>query len=605
MSVGPGSVLLAEARHVLDVSRSLSGRAWRARLDHDRDALAICQRHDLPDVLGRVLAARAVPLDTVEGYLNPTLRALMPDPDVLADMEAGVDRLARAIGRDERIAIIGDYDVDGMASSALLALYLEAAGAKPLVHIPDRITEGYGPSAGAISALKEKGAGLIVTLDCGSAAHEVMAHAGGIGLDAVIVDHHPAGEELPRACAVINPNRQDDMSGLGYLAAAGVTMMLMAGLNRRLRKQGFWGGKPEPDLLESLDLVALATVCDVVPLTGLNRAFVIQGLKVMAERRRPGLAALGDVARLTRKPDVHALGFVLGPRLNAAGRIGDAKVGLELLMTRDRARAQALAQQLETLNRERQKIELAVVDAAQDQAAAALQRAPDLPLLLVAGENWHPGILGLVAARLKERFGLPALALGLDPGGAVASGSGRSVAGVDLGRAVRAAADAGVIVKGGGHAMAAGLTVERARFDELQAFLAEALTQAGSGPVDWRLDLDGSLSASGATLDLLGLIERAGPYGSGNPEPVFALPAHRVVYADPVGGDHVRCTLAAGDGTRLKAVAFRAMGTPLGEALLGERAAPLHLAGRLCLDDWNGRRAVQMFIDDAAEVRGA
>jgi single-stranded-DNA-specific exonuclease len=281
----------------------------------------------------------------------------------------------------------------------------------------------------------------VVTLDCGAAAHEAMAHAGAIGLDAVIVDHHPAGEELPRACAVINPNRQDDTSGLGYLAAAGVTMMLLAGLNRRLRREGIWGSTPEPDLLENLDLVALATVCDAVPLTGLNRAFVIQGLKVMAERRRPGLVALADVARLTRRPDVHALGFVLGPRLNAAGRIGDAKVGLELLMTRDRGRAQALAQELERLNRERQKIEMAAVDAAQDQAAAALERCPSLPLLLVAGRDWHPGILGLVAARLKERFGLPALALGLEPGGAVASGSGRSVAGVDLGRAVRAAAD--------------------------------------------------------------------------------------------------------------------------------------------------------------------
>lgn len=589
-------------RHILNVSRSLSGRAWRARLDHDRDAQAICQRHDLPDLLGRVLAARKVSLDTVDGYLNPTLRALMPDPDVLADMAAAVDRLARAIAGAERIAIIGDYDVDGMASSALLALYLEAAGAAPLIHIPDRLTEGYGPSAAAISGLRDKGARLVVALDCGIAAHEAMAHASESGLDAIIVDHHPAGTELPRACAIINPNRQDDLSGLGYLAAAGVTMMLLAGLNRRLRQQGFWGTDREPDLLEGLDLVALATVCDVVPLTGLNRAFVVQGLKVMAERRRPGLAALADVARLSRRPDVHALGFILGPRLNAAGRIGDARTGLELLMTRDRGRAATLAQELERLNRERQKIELAAVDAAQDQAAAALKRCPELPLLLVAGENWHAGILGLVAARLKERFGLPALALGLEPGGDVASGSGRSVAGVDLGRAVRAAAEAGVIVKGGGHAMAAGLTVERTRLDELQAFLAEALSEGGPPLSDWTLDLDGALSASGATLDLLGLIERAGPYGSGNPEPVFALPAHRVVYADPVGGDHVRCTLVAGDGTKLKAVAFRALGTPLGEALLAERAKPLHLAGRLCLDDWNGRRAVQLFIDDAAEV---
>jgi single-stranded-DNA-specific exonuclease len=313
--------------------------------------------------------------------------------------------------------------------------------------------------------------------------------------------------------------------------------------------------------------------------------------------------ALADAARLSRRPDVHALGFILGPRLNAAGRIGDARLGLELLMTRDRSQAAALAHMLEGLNRERQTIELAVIDAAHDQAAATLERTPGLPLLLVAGENWHAGILGLVAARLKERFGLPALALGVEPGGSIASGSGRSVAGVDLGRAVRAAAEAGVIMKGGGHAMAAGLTVERARLGELEAFLAAAITKTGAAPGDWTLEVDGALSASGATLDLLGLIERAGPYGSGNPEPVFALPAHRVVYADAAGADHVRCTLVAGDGSKLKAIAFRALGTPLGEALLSERALPLHLAGRLCLDDWNGRRAVQLFIDDAAEVR--
>jgi single-stranded-DNA-specific exonuclease len=590
------------ARPVLNVSRSLSGRAWRARLDHDRDALAICQRHDLPDLLGRVLAARRVPLDAVAGYLNPTLRALMPDPMVLSDMDAAVDRLARAVETGERIGIIGDYDVDGMASSALLALYLEAAGTAPLVHIPDRLTEGYGPSPAAVSALRDKGASLIVTLDCGVAAHQAIAHATECGLDTVIVDHHPAGEDLPAASAIVNPNRQDDLSGLGYLAAAGVTMMVLAALNRHLRQRGFWGARAEPDLLAGLDLVALATVCDCVPLTGLNRALVTQGLKVMADRQRPGLAALADVARLSRRPDVHALGFVLGPRLNAAGRIDNGRLGLELLMTRDRGKAAALAQELERLNRERQKIEMAVVDAAEAQAAAALERCPDLPFLLVSGENWHPGILGLVAARLKERHNLPAFALGLEPGADAASGSGRSVAGVDLGHAVRAAAAAGVIVKGGGHAMAAGLTVERARLEDLKAFLGAALIEAGPPAGQWMLDVDGALTASGATLDLLALIERAGPYGSGNPEPVFALPAHRVAYADPVGADHVRCSLVAGDGTKLKAVAFRALGTPLGEALLARRSGPLHLAGRLSHDDWNGRRAVQLFIDDAAEV---
>jgi single-stranded-DNA-specific exonuclease len=591
------------SRNVLNVARSLSGRAWQARLTHDREALAIAERHELPEVLGRVLAGRLVLLDQVAAYLKPTLRGLMPDPSVLSDMELGAERIARAIKAGETIGIIGDYDVDGISSTALLAQYLEAARLKPLMHIPDRLSEGYGPSCSAVESLKAQGASLLLTLDCGAAAHRPIAHARGLGLDVVVVDHHPAGEELPSALAVINPNRLDDVSGLGHLSAAGVTMMLMAAVNRSLRRAGFWAASGgEPDLLAGLDLVALATVCDVMPLVGLNRAFVAQGLKVLASRHRPGLAALADGARLNRRPDVHALGFALGPRINASGRVGSAQAALRLLMTADRGEAAALAQELECMNRQRQAIELDVVEAAQAQAQGELERDPDAPILIVAGENWHPGVLGLVASRLKERHGRPAIALALDRDAGTASGSGRSIPGIDLGRAVRAAAQSGLLDKGGGHAMAAGLTLATTRLEELREFLSAVIAEAGARIGQSALELDGALTASGATLDLLTLIERAGPYGSGNPEPVFAFPAHRVAYADCAGADHVRCTLIAGDGTRIKAVAFRSLGTELGEALVSERAKPLHVAGRLALDDWNGRRAVQLFIDDAADI---
>lgn len=591
------------SRHVLNVARSLSGRAWQARLTHDREALAIAERHELPELLGRVLAGRLVPLDQVSAYLNPTLRALMPDPQVLCDMEAGAARIATAVRVGETIGIIGDYDVDGISSTALLSQYLEAAGLQPVIHIPDRLSEGYGPSCAAVDSLRSQKASVLVTLDCGAAAHGPIAHACGLGLDVIVVDHHPAGEELPSALAVINPNRQDDASRLGHLSAAGVTMMLLAAVNRFLRHAGFWTARGgEPDLLAGLDLVALATVCDVMPLIGLNRAFVAQGLKVLATRHRPGLAALADAARLNRRPDVHALGFALGPRINASGRVGSGVAALKLLMTSDRAEAASLAQELERMNRQRQTIELDVVEAAQAQAQTALERDPDAPILVVAGETWHPGVLGLVASRLKERHGRPAIALALDTTTGRASGSGRSIPGIDLGRAIRAAAEAGLLEKGGGHAMAAGLTLATTRLEELREFIGAAITEGGTAIGQRALELDGALTASGATLGLLALIERAGPYGSGNPEPVFAFPAHRVAYADCAGADHVRCTLSSGDGTRIKAVAFRSLGTELGEALVSERAKPLHVAGRLALDDWNGRRAVQLFIDDAAEI---
>ena len=581
----------------------MSGRRWVARLGDERLAEAISQRHELPEILGRVMAARGVGLDDAEAFLNPTIRSLMPQPSALKDMEKGAQCLAEAIMAKTSIGIISDYDVDGVSSAAIFQLFLRAVGSDAIVHIPDRLTEGYGPSEHAVKLLKEQGCKLLLTLDCGVLAHDPLAHAAELGFQTIIVDHHQAGEVLPEAYAVINPNRQDDVSGFGYLCAAGVVMILIATINKLLRGLGHYSPeRPEPNMLQWLELVALATVCDVVPLKGLNRAYVTQGLKIMARRENLGLAMLADIARLKRSPDVYALGFVLGPRLNAAGRVGHADLALELLTTRDKGRANQLAQELEQLNRQRQSIELRVVDAAALQAEAALGKEHRSPVIVVASEGWHPGVVGLAAARLKERYQLPSFVLASNPKTGLASGSGRSIAGVDIGAAIRAAFEAGVITKGGGHAMAAGLTVEIARLNDLRSFLEEQLASSVSGAAENTLAIDGALSASGATLDLIELLEQAGPYGSAHPSPMFAFPAHRVVYADPVGSDHIRCTLASGDGTRIKAIAFRAMGTELGELLLTERSLPMHIAGRLTIDEWGAKRVPSVQIEDVARV---
>lgn len=590
-------------RAFLKVERSVTGRRWVSRLEDNRLAEAISQKHELPDIVARVLAGRGVALDDVEKFLNPTLRGLMPQPSALRDMEKGAERFADAVMRDEAIGIIGDYDVDGVSSTAMLLRFLRALGRDALAHIPDRLTEGYGPSERAVADLKARGVSLLVTLDCGVAAHDPLAHAAELGLTTIIVDHHQAGVELPEAHAVINPNRQDDTSGFGYLCAAGVTMIFIATVNRVLRTRGFYGdSRPEPNMLQWLELVALATVCDVVPLIGLNRAYVGQGLKIMARRENKGLAALADVARLKRQPDVYALGFVLGPRINAAGRVGNALDALRLLMTGDRGEAMQIAQQLEQLNRERQAIEVAVAEAAVAQAEAALGQTAQPKVLVVSGRGWHPGVVGLAASRLKERFNLPAFVLAEDREGRLVAGSGRSIPGVDLGSAVRAALEAGLVVKGGGHGMAAGLTAERARLGDLRGFLEERLAAQVAQASSRQLTIDAALTAGSASLDLIELLGQAGPYGAGNPPPVFAFPAHRITYAGAAGQDHVRCTLVASDGTRLKAIAFRAMGTELGELLLAERSFPLHVAGRLTIDDWNGPPVPSLHIEDAASL---
>jgi single-stranded-DNA-specific exonuclease len=587
----------------LGVEHSFSGRPWRPRLDAagEARALAIAQSGGCDELLARVLAGRGVGLDDIESYLEPTLRALMPDPLTLADMAGATARLADAVRRGERIAIFGDYDVDGAASAALLSEYLEACGCAALVHIPDRVTEGYGPNREAMAAFAAKGASLVVTVDCGAVSHEPIAAAKRLGLDVVVFDHHQAPERLPDAVAIVDPNRQDDLSGLGHLCAAGVVYMGLLALNRALRESGFFNGKTPPDLLAGLDLVALATVADVVPLIGLNRAFVARGLALMRQRKRPGLAALFDVAGADGPPRAYHLGFLIGPRINAGGRIGDAALGVKLLTTRDETQAHDIAAELDRLNRARQQIEVATLAQAEAEALAALGLEERGAAVVVAGEGWPSGVVGLVAARLKERFERPAFALALS--GAEATGSGRSIAGVDLGRVVRLAVDSGLALKGGGHAMAAGVTLAKSRIGEFRAFLEEALAapvaaaRAHSG-----LLIDAAVTAAGATIERAQTIEAAGPFGAGNPEPVFALPRHRLVDVFPAGADHLRLRAVAADGKSIEAIAFRVVGKPLGEALRQARGANVHLAGALAINRYGGREKPQLRLIDAAAV---
>jgi single-stranded-DNA-specific exonuclease len=587
----------------LGVTNSALGRTWVERCDAAQGtiALAIAQIHGLPDVLSRVLAGRGVGIHDTEGFLNPRLRDLMPDPHRLTDMEAAASRLADAVMGNEKVAIFGDYDVDGACSAALLAEYLRACGLDYAIHIPDRITEGYGPNVDAIRALKEQGADILVTVDCGTASIEPLAEAKRLGLDPIVLDHHQAPEQLPEALAIVNPNRQDDLSGLGHLCAAGVVFLSLVALNRTLRSRGFFQGRAEPDLMGSLDLVALATVADVVPLIGLNRAFVRQGLAIMKSRRRVGLAALLDTAGLAGAPESWHLGYLVGPRINAGGRIGDAALGSRLLLTEDPVQAGKLATELDRLNRERQAIEVIAVAEAEAQAMMALERMPDLPVLVTASAEWHPGVVGLISARTKERFRRPAFAFTLNQNG-TATGSGRSVPGVDLGYAVRAAVEAGLAIKGGGHTMAAGVTIQAVDLERFLAFVTEKLTEPVSTMrLGDNFAVDATLTAAGAQPAVVTALERAGPFGQGQPEPVFVFPQHRLIEAREVGsGGHMRVKLRGGDGSFIGGIAFRAAGQPLGNALSQAIGNPLHVAGTLSIDRWGGNEKVEVRIMDAA-----
>jgi single-stranded-DNA-specific exonuclease len=590
-------------RHFLGVERSATGRAWRDRLDDRGSArsLAIAQRHGVPEMLARILAGRNVEVDGVEAYLDPTIKRLMPDPDVIVDMKPAASRIADAIVRGEQVAIFGDYDVDGATSTALLASFLRIAGVDPLIHIPDRIFEGYGPNAEAIGSLARRGAKLLVTVDCGTTSMEPLAEAKRLGLDTIVIDHHQADENLPVAVAVVNPNRLDDLSGLGHLAAVGLVFLAVVAINRELRRRGFWSAaRPEPDLMALLDLVALGTIADVVALKGLNRAFVAKGLIAMRRRERVGLTALMDVARLSGPPEPWHLGFMLGPRINAGGRIGRADLGAQLLLCADSTAAAVLAAQLDHLNRERQTIELAAVAEAEAEALAALGIEEKGAVVVTASPRWHPGVVGLVAARLKERFGRPAFAIALGPG-ETGTGSGRSIAGVDIGRAVRHAVAEGVLMKGGGHAMAAGVTLKTGALGEFRAFLEQHLgADVEAARRDDALLVDGALTARSATAELLATLAAAGPFGAGNPEPVIALPAHAIAHVEEVGQAHVRARLRAGDGAAINAIAFRAAGQKLGQALLKNRGRVVHVAGTLSVDRWQGNERIQLRMIDVA-----
>jgi single-stranded-DNA-specific exonuclease len=592
-------------RHFLGVERSATGRAWRDRLD-DRGnarALAMVQRHGLSELLARVVAGRGVEVDDVAGYLDPSLRTLLPDPYVVTDMEAAAVRIADAVVRGESIAIFGDYDVDGATSAALLASFLRSAGADPLIHIPDRIFEGYGPNVGAIQSLADRGARLLVTVDCGTTSLEPITQAKRMGLDVVVIDHHQADEVLPPAVAIVNPNRLDDLSKLTYLAAVGLVFLTIVAINRELRRRGFWtGARAEPDLLGFLDLVALGTVADVVPLKGLNRAFVAKGLLAMRRRERIGLTALMDVGRLSGPPESWHLGFLLGPRINAGGRIGRADLGVNLLLEQDSIEATRMAEELDRLNRERQAIEQATLGHAEAEALAALGLEEKGAVVVTASEGWHPGIVGLVAARLKERFGRPAFAIALEPGDS-GTGSGRSIAGVDLGRAVRQAVAEGLLVKGGGHAMAAGVTLRRSALAPFRAFLEDKLSHdVEVARRDNALLIDAAMTANAATSEFHAAIASAGPFGAGNPEPIVALPSHTIVFVEQVGQAHVRVRFKSGEGATINAIAFRAAGQNLGDALLKNRGQKVHVAGTLALDRWQGRERVQLRIIDVAST---
>ncbi|MGA8885934.1 MAG: single-stranded-DNA-specific exonuclease RecJ [Pseudolabrys sp.] len=599
----PALQLNARDRYFLGVEQSLTGRAWRDRLDErgSAQALAIAQRYGLDELLARVLAGRNVDVDQVESFLDPTIKRLMPDPHTVTAMEAASSRIADAVVRGESTAIFGDYDVDGATASALLGRYLRHCGLDPIIHIPDRIFEGYGPNVDAIRSFAERGAKLLITVDCGVTSLEPLAEARRLGLDAIVIDHHQADEKLPEAVAIVDPNRADDLSGLGHLAAVGLVFLTVVAVTRELRRRGFWSDvRAEPDLRSLLHLVALGTVADVVPLHGLNRAFVAKGLVALRWREHVGATALMDVARLSGPPEPWHLGFLLGPRINAGGRIGRADLGVRLLMEEDPSEAARIAAELDRLNRERQQIEQATLAQAEAEALAALGLEEKGAVVVTAAEGWHPGVVGLVAARLKERYGRPAFAVALEPGG-TGTGSGRSITGVDLGRTVRRAVQEGLLLKGGGHAMAAGVTLKKDALGAFRAFLEDTLAAPVEAARRERaLLIDGAVSAGGFNPALVGLLSRAGPYGAGNPEPLLALPAHTLVYADPVGENHIRARFRSGDGKFVNAIAFRAAGQTLGKALLENRGRVLHAAGQIALDRWQGEERVQLRLTDLA-----
>ncbi len=587
----------------LDVERSLTGRAWRRRPGDEAAARSHALIHGLSEPLAYAIAARGIGEGEAEAYLSPTLKALFPNPSSFTDMDRAVEILLDALEADASIWLFADYDVDGATSAALLVRWFRAMGKELPIYIPDRMTEGYGPSPAAFKRMAEQGAELVVTLDCGAAAYDAIAAAGELGLEVVVIDHHMMREEPPAAAAVVNPNRPSDISGQGMLAAAGVTFVLLAALSREARARGLFDSREEPDLRQWLDLAALGAICDVTRLTGFNRALAAQGLKVMSAWRNPGLKALMDVAGATGPATVFHAGFILGPRINAGGRIGRSDLGARLLSTDDPEEAALLAAELDRLNTERKEIEQQVTEA----AVALIEREsnfdPDDPVIVASGDGWHPGVIGIVAGRLRERYRKPVVVIGVDRAANAGKGSGRSQPGVNLGRAIQAAFDEGILLAGGGHAMAAGLTIRPDRTPDFRSFLNTYLRQeqADAALAD-AVEIDALITPKAASRGLYEDFQRLAPFGPGNPEPMFALSDVRVEQAMALKGGHIRCVLTDGAGGRLKAVAWRAGETELGARLLAGAGA-ISVAGRLKPDDWQGRNDVQMEIEDAADPR--
>ncbi|MBY6014014.1 single-stranded-DNA-specific exonuclease RecJ [Qipengyuania gaetbuli] len=585
--------------HVFGVSQSLTGKAWRWRggnMDLGQGNFAAGD-----DIVRQILLARGVSPDDLDRHLTPTLRDFLPDPSEFNDMDAAADRLAQAVLGGEKITIYGDYDVDGATSSALLIRLLRDLGVEADYYIPDRLLEGYGPSGEALVQLGESGSSLIVTVDCGAMAHEALAMASDAGIDVIVVDHHKCAPELPRAAALVNPNRLDEndlAAAHGHLAAVGVAFLLAIALVRTLRASGYFESRKEPDLFSLLDLVALGTVADVAALHGLNRAFVAQGLKVMGKRANTGMAALIDASRLKRAPACSDLGFALGPRINAGGRVGESTLGVRLLTTEDPDEAARIAAQLSALNEERRAIEAEVQQAAEDQLAGQHNRA----VHVLAGDGWHPGVIGIVAGRIKEKTGKPSLVVALDSAAGEGKGSGRSIPGVDLGAAIIRAREEGLLVKGGGHAMAAGLTVASDRLDAFAEWLdahLESVVARASENREMLLDI--AVAPGGLTPALVESLECGGPYGVGWPGPRIAVGPVRLVKCDIVGTDHVRLIASGDDGRSFKGIAFRAADSEMGQALLhGSRGRRLWLAGRAKIDDWGSRPQAELHLEDAA-----
>jgi single-stranded-DNA-specific exonuclease len=595
----------ADAVGFLGVRRSLTDRTWRRRPADEAVVRDHQMRHDLAEPLARALAARGIGPEGAVNFLSPTLKAQFPDPSSFQDMDLAAAILVDAVERERPLAVFADYDVDGASSAAQLVRWFRAMGRDLPIYVPDRIIEGYGPSPAAFRRLKEQGAELVITVDCGAAAHDALVAARDMGLDVVVVDHHLMRGEPPPAAALVNPNRPDDTSGQGHLAAAGVTFVLLAALNREARKRGLFATRPEPDIRQWLDLAAMGAFCDVTSLTGFNRAIASQGLKVMSGWANPGLKALLDVAKGQGPATSFHAGFILGPRINAGGRIGRSDLGARLLSTDDPREAADLAAELDALNASRKEVEKDVID----QAVAFIEndsnQDPDAPVLVVAGDGWHPGVVGIAAARLRERYRKPVIVIGVDRPSDTGKGSGRSQPGVNLGRAVQAAFDEGLLLAGGGHAMAAGLTIRPSGIPELRAFLCEQLAaeMIDAAAAD-AVEIDALVSPGGATRGLWADFQRLAPFGPGNPEPVFAIADARVERPMMLKGGHVRCTLTDASGGRLKAVAWRAGETELGDRIMAGGAG-LHVVGRLKPDDWQGRESVELEIEDAADPRMA